>query len=100
MLRNFIICTALTLSPLSALAQDEQNDLSQGAQLLSEGSRLILRGLLDELEPAAEGWAKLMEMLNDFSAYEMPEMLPNGDIIIRRKEPFEVLPDEDAEVEL
>ncbi|HGG05923.1 MAG TPA: hypothetical protein ENK28_10725 [Aliiroseovarius sp.] len=81
-----------------AVAQEEQSDLGQGVELLNEGTRLILRGLLDQLEPMAEGWGQLVEMLNDFSLYEMPEMLPNGDIIIRRKVPLE--PGEDGEIDL
>jgi len=39
-------------------------------------------------------------MLNDFSAYEMPEMLPNGDIIIRCKAPLVPDTSEDGEVDL
>ncbi len=100
MYKTALLCLALTMSPISANAQEENSDLSQGAELLSEGTRLILRGLMDELEPAAEGWARLLEMLNDFSAYEMPEMLPNGDIIIRRKAPLVPDTSEDGEVDL
>lgn len=89
-----LVC-ALGAAP--ALAQDqvppgaapEANDLSRGADMLSQGMGLILRGLMDELDPVAEGWVKLLEMLDDFTAYEMPEMLPNGDILIRRKVPLE-----------
>ena len=89
-----MLCTALAAP---AMAQDgaapetppAENDLSRGAEMLSQGMGLILRGLLDELDPVAEGWVKLLEMLDDFTAYEMPEMLPNGDILIRRKVPLE-----------
>lgn len=88
----------LAATPVMAVAQEEQSDLGQGVELLNEGTRLILRGLLDQLEPMAEGWGQLVEMLNDFSLYEMPEMLPNGDIIIRRKVPLE--PGEDGEIDL
>ena len=77
------------MAPLSAAAQEEDDSLSRGAELLSEGMGLIFEGLRQQMEPAAEGWSKLVEMLSDFSAYELPEMLPNGDIIIRRKEPLD-----------
>ena len=93
---------ALSLSTLPAAAQD-----SEGPSLMERGAQLFLEGLLKEMEPAIEefggladefgpalrGFAdemgpKLAEILGqveDWSAYEVPEILPNGDIIIRRK---------------
>ncbi|MBT8457813.1 MAG: AAA+ family ATPase [Rhodobacteraceae bacterium] len=68
-----------------ATAQDDvppRGEMEQGLDLLGEGTRLLLRGLMDELEPALRG---LREGLEDLDAYHPPEMLPNGDIIIRRK---------------
>ena len=67
--------------------------------LLSQGSRLLLRGLIGELEPALR---ELEGALNDLNAYYPPEILPNGDIIIRRKVPLQVKPEtgEDGEIEL
>lgn len=100
MLKQLAICTCLALSPLPALAQGENSDLSEGAELLSEGTKMILRGLLEKLEPAAEGWSQLVEMLNDFTLYHAPEMLPNGDIIIRRKIPLVVEPDSGGDIDL
>jgi len=68
-------------------------DLAEGAELLAEGFKTLLRGLMDELEPAGEaaeqGWNDLIGWLGDLSAYEAPERLPNGDILIRRKEPLD-----------
>lgn len=105
--KTVFLCFTLALSPIAVSAQTQDGDISRGAELLGDGARLLLHGLLDELQPAAEGWAKLLEMLNDFSAYDLPEMLPNGDIIIRRREPLipegeggEAPVGEDAEVEL
>lgn len=85
------LCFALAFSPTASFAQTTDGDISRGAELLSDGARLLLRGLLDELQPVARGWSELVEMLNDFSAYHLPEMLPNGDVIIRRRVPL--LPD-------
>jgi len=81
------LALALALAPAALPAQDEapppaNPELSQGAQKLSEGMKLLLRGLLAE---GAEGWDKLIDWLDDISQYEAPEKLPNGDIIIRRK---------------
>ena len=100
MKKAWILIAMLALAPMGAAAQqtpDEDSPLSRGAELMREGMGLILRGLRDELEPMtddlAQGWARLVELLGDFSAYELPEMLPNGDIIIRRKVPLEPVPD-------
>ncbi|RFU11610.1 AAA+ family ATPase [Rhodobacteraceae bacterium W635] len=87
----------LTLSLLAtpAAAQDEQRDsLRDGWGLLSEGSRLILEGLADEMRPMMDEHvlpflAELSELMDDVALYELPERLPNGDIIIRRREPLD-----------
>lgn len=79
---------------------------------MEEGAKLVLRGLmaemapaLDEMEkalteigPTLEGFGEevgpklrqLIAMIDDFKNYDAPMMLPNGDILIRRKLP--VLP--------
>jgi hypothetical protein len=81
----------------------------EGFSLMEEGARLVLRGLmtemqpaldemgkaLDEVGPALEGFgeeirpkiAELIAMIDDFSNYDAPVMLPNGDILIRRNAP-------------
>lgn len=89
---------ALALATGPALAEDQtpapNPDLSEGAQMLSEGMKRLLQGLLTE---GAEGWDKLVDWLGDLSAYDPPERLPNGDIIIRRRVPLpEELPAPDV----
>lgn len=81
-----IIVTVGLSGPVMA-QEDGAGDLSEGLDLLSEGTRLLMEGLMQELAPALEG---LREGLDDLSVYHPPEMLPNGDIIIRRKTPLEV----------
>jgi hypothetical protein len=85
----------LAIAALPALAQTptptpddtpRNPDLSEGAQLLSDGMKLLLKGLMTE---GTEGWEKLVDWLDDISLYEPPERLPNGDIVIRRKVPLE-----------
>ncbi|MGC9368288.1 MAG: hypothetical protein ACP5DX_01995 [Paracoccaceae bacterium] len=84
------------LAVAPARAQEEQGDMQEGLNLLDRGARLFMRGLMDEMEPAlrelAEGMEpalrKLLEIVDDFDAYHLPERLPNGDIIIRRKTPL------------
>ena len=41
-----------------------------------------------------------MAKVGDLSAYHAPEVLPNGDIIIRRKTPQETEPLPEGEIEL
>lgn len=67
--------------------------MEDGLDLLGQGMRLFFEGLGNELEPALRDLAQQMEpalrelmaLIEDFDAYQMPEKLPNGDIIIRRK---------------
>ena len=81
---------------------------------MEEGAKLLLRGLMQEMEPAIEdlrkfseeiepGLRQLMEemgpalvalfaKIDDFTVYHPPEILPNGDIIFRRKTPLEQKP--------
>lgn len=86
---TFAAVLAIATMPALAQVQDDtprNPDLSEGAQLLSDGMKLFLKGLISE---GAEGWDKLVDWLDDASLYEPPERLPNGDIIIRRKVPLD-----------
>lgn len=85
------------LAATPATAQEENDTLRDGLDLFSEGSRLILEGLLDEMRPMLEEAQPFFEdevlpflqslgaVVDDLTHYEMPERLPNGDIIIRRR---------------
>ncbi len=75
--------------------------------MMQRGIELFFKGLRDEMSPAMESMRKLaeefgpamqsfmaemgpaladlMDEVKDWSVYEAPEILPNGDIIIRRK---------------
>jgi hypothetical protein len=94
-----IIATAcfLTLSP--AWAQEKElQELADELEKFSDSARQLLEGWADTLGPALEG---LSEKIGDLSNYEAPEILPNGDIIIRRKKPKpKELPDDDGSIEL
>ncbi len=101
---------ALCLPLSAANAQQAPNpDVEEGMSLLEQGAQMLLRGIMSEMEPALDDMARALEdakpMLDDLIAmmgevqnYHAPEMLPNGDIIIRRKLPGEV--DRPPEIEL
>lgn len=81
------IAIALALSiglALPVAAQEGRDDMKDGFSLFGEGARLMLRGLMSELAPMLED---MEGVLSDLSAYHAPEVLPNGDIILRRKVP-------------
>lgn len=85
------------------LAQAEEDGMSlmeQGAQMFLRGLTAELepalnefRDLAQEMEPAIRGFAtemgprimELMTLVDDLKHYSPPEMLGNGDIIIRRR---------------
>ena len=82
------------LASATVLPANAQED--SGSSLMEEGAQQFLEGLLKELQPAWEemqafmdemgpAMLELMDEVRDWSAYEPPEMLENGDIIIRRK---------------
>jgi len=112
-MKQFVIaivaCAALA-APAAA-----EDDVEEGFSLLNEGARMIMRGLSDQLEPTLKDFSdtvepalrdlmaqmeptmqQLLEMVDDLDAYHMPEMLPNGDIILRRKQPAPETPTQDA----
>uniref|UniRef100_UPI004047480D hypothetical protein n=1 Tax=Yoonia sp. TaxID=2212373 RepID=UPI004047480D len=108
-MKQFIAITALIITTgLPLAAQDAKtSEPQEGLSLMEQGAKLLLRGLLEEMEPAIEDlkgmgeemsdtmaqWgaqmgpalADLMARIDDMRNYDAPEILPNGDIIIRRK---------------
>lgn len=108
--------------PLPAMAQDE-GEIEEGFSLMEEGARLLFRGILSEMGPAMEDFSamaaelepalemlasemgpallELMQTLDSVRFYEPPEVLPNGDIIIRRSPDAPAyMPREDGVVDL
>ena len=84
-------------------APEAEPGVEEGFSLLEEGSKLILRGLLDEIEPTLKdlnedfgaaiadmepALRELSRLIGDIRNYHPPEVLPNGDIILRRKTPL------------
>ncbi|GAB5437696.1 MAG: hypothetical protein FalmKO_28210 [Falsiruegeria mediterranea] len=102
----------LMTAPLQA--QDTGGEPDEKS-LMEQGAELFFKGLRQEMEPALESMLEMAEQfgpsmlsfleqmgpaltdlvdeVQDWSAYHAPEMLPNGDIIIRKKRPEEQVPE-------
>lgn len=112
-MRGMRLAFALILAATPALAQEAPptpEAEADGFSLMEEGARLLFRGFMTEAEPAIaemnqaleqmtpmlEGLGEeigpkitqLFAIVDDFTNYDMPVMLPNGDILIRRNAPL------------
>ena len=102
-MRPLVLMPALGLAlslclPAPASAQDRGGEpAEEGFGLMERGLGMLMEGLGDEMAPMLR---QLRELAGELDRYEAPEMLPNGDIIIRRKAPFEPPVGDRDEVEL
>jgi hypothetical protein len=110
------VALAVLLLPAPLYAQEAEPGVGEGFSLLEEGAKLVLRGMLREVQPTLEDMQKdfeatfaemgpalrdLAAKIDDIRNYEAPEILPNGDIIIRRKRPYgPPMPEPNGEIEL
>ncbi|MEO0358793.1 MAG: hypothetical protein AAF386_10980 [Pseudomonadota bacterium] len=100
-MKRFIVIPFLALTT-PAIADDDT------PSLMEQGLDLFFQGLQAELEPALNDWhrmvddlgpdlqlflaemgpalATLMDQVDNWAEYELPEIMPNGDIIIRKKQ--------------
>ena len=87
-----IAVSGIALGALLAVAQPA---------LAQEDGQSRLRGLFDDMLGTVSPFvSELTEMLGDLSGWHMPERLPNGDILIRRRDEAqepEVLPESEPE---
>ena len=120
-MKHLILAVALSLSPFAVAAED--GDMAEGVDLIEEGAQMLLRGLLDEIEPQLDefeamasemgplvemlademgpGFLELTRQIDSFTHYEAPEILPNGDIILRRRpDAPDWVPPEEGEIDL
>lgn len=113
-----VISIFTCLNAASLRAEESGSSLMErGAKLFFEGilkevepAVKDLQGMMEEMEPALQDFvqrmgpalAELMDEVEDFSAYHPPEVLPNGDIILRKKTPeeHESLPQSEGEIDL
>jgi len=67
---------------------------------LSEELDKVFRGLMEQMKPALDELLETLEVLENIDSiehYERPEIMPNGDIIIRRREDAPPLEQDDTE---
>lgn len=103
-MKHAAIALLIALSPLPALSQETSPapapEEGEGPGLMERGLALLFEGFRQEMEPALDEMGKaleqlgptvapalerLMALVDDMTNYQMPEMLENGDILIRRK---------------
>ncbi|WP_166417619.1 hypothetical protein [Cochlodiniinecator piscidefendens] len=108
-LKSTVVAVLLTTS---AFAQETQPETSEGLSLMEEGARLLLQEFIEQMDPALEDMQeladgmipfmlKLQDEIGDITQYHLPEVLENGDILIRRRNPMDdVVPPEGNEIEL
>ena len=105
------VALALLLA-VPAAAQETTSPSEDGSSSMEQGLRMFMDGLRDEVEPALRGFQGLAEnarpyledlqrnlsdVVEDVDAYAAPEILDNGDILIRRKEPLATEPETDPD---
>ncbi len=105
---------AAALFSLPAQAQEQTED--RGLSLMERGAQMFMEGIMKEMSPAFEDLSdladqmrpalrdfaqemgpklrELVDEVDDWSVYQAPEVLPNGDIIIRRKPDHPMVPPE------
>lgn len=120
-MKHLMIATCAACLMTAPIYAQETPSEPDGFSLMEEGAKLLFRGLMtemeptldeltglaDEMRPALEAFAdemgpailKLVDLMDEITHYEMPEILPNGDIIIRRSPdaPAYVPPEVDGE---
>ena len=110
----------LILGCLVAVTPATAEDSESGSSLMERGAELFWEGLRKEMAPSLEeleglmatigpsmqsfltemgpALAEIADKVEDWSRYEAPEILPNGDIIIRRKPEVPAEPKRDDEI--
>lgn len=122
-MKHLVVALSLAL-PVPVLAQESgasDGEIEEGFSLMEEGAKLLFRGIMNEMEPAIDDFGglarelepalemlasemgpalmELMQTLDSVRYYEAPEVLPNGDIIIRRSpDAPEFTPRDDGDV--
>ena len=106
------IVFAASIGLMTGMPAFAEEETERGLSLMEQGAKLFMEGIMREMEPAIDELEKfadevepklkdfaeqmgpalrdLMGEVKDWSAYHPPEVLPNGDIILRKKTPAEM----------
>ena len=87
--------------PEAPVPEKPAEDVEQGLSLMEQGAQLLLRHMMGKVEPSLQEMTealqqaqpqllKLLAMVDDIRNFHAPEVLENGDILIRRKTPTEL----------
>lgn len=82
------LAATMGLAAVLAAAPARADEPAAPEKPLSEQIEEALRGLVEQVEPALEQLRdtfRVLERVDSLEHYQKPEILPNGDIIIRRK---------------
>ncbi|MGB3554688.1 MAG: hypothetical protein WBA25_08620 [Jannaschia sp.] len=105
-----ILAASIVAGPV--IAQEPPNVMERGLRLFMDGLMREMEPALRDLEGLAQDAAPLLERLQrelgetvgDLNRYHPPEILPNGDILIRRRETpdpdLPVTPNADGSIDL
>lgn len=99
---SLVLAGCLSATPIAA-----QNEEEEGKDLMERGMELLFEGLREEMSPALKqmreladdygpalfsfleemgpAFGEMLDDVKDWASYHPPEVLPNGDIIIRKK---------------
>lgn len=88
-------------NPVPDASTPPGEDLEQGLSLMEQGAQILLRHMMGKVEPSLQEMTealkqaqpqllKLLAMVDDIRNFHAPEVLENGDILIRRKTPAEM----------
>lgn len=116
-MKHLVLILLLLAAPVQGQPAEPEQPAApdRGLSLMERGAQMFFEGLMREVEPTLrdlEGAMREMEpalkdfvdkmgpalttllgRVDDLANYEPPEMLPNGDIILRRKPPVPPAPE-------
>ncbi len=98
------VIAAFCLFAMPALAETPAppvGDVDRGLSLMEQGAQLLFQHMMKQVEPSLQDMTDalkqaqpkimdLMAMMGDIQNFHAPMVLPNGDILIRRKTPAEL----------
>ena len=88
-----MLALGLAIAPANGGSEDIGADTED--RPLSEQLDEVFRDLMEQMKPALDELLETLEVLENIDSierYQRPEILPNGDIIIRRREDAPPLP--------